>query len=316
MEKMPQGLMNGGGRMFFPGGDRGATHTAILVGLAMILLSVAGWVCYTQLEDRFDDRAQLIQDYQQAIGEEDPPLTFGPGGTGVSASMIRIAKMPDSELEEAITTFHSHEYKGYLALLLVLAVTLLLTGQVTWRMTLSGISRSLSGVLAGLLIVVLLVVPYIVQIIGDSTSDMEDQKISQFSPIAGGINAVTWGKAEGRAAIMSGDGAKRMQGTADSHQWRWVTYASAVSALAAGLLMSNLVSRRKILERVKKLSEGEQAPAPVQLTQEQVQQAIAAVTVPEQPAAPETPPAPPPDFVSPPPPELDDIQEIDDTPRQ
>jgi ABC-type transport system involved in multi-copper enzyme maturation permease subunit len=315
MEKMPQGLLNGGGKMFFPGGDRGALHTALIIALGMLLLTIAGWVCYSELEGRLDDKAQLVQDYQAAAGMEEPAASFGPGGPSISGSMVAVAMMPEAELKEAVTTFHSHEYKGFMALLVVLAVTLLLTGQVTWRLTLSGISRSLAGVLAGLLIVVMLVVPYIGQMLASANTETEDQKIAQFSPIAAGFNAVSWGKSSGRAAIMEGPASTRMGERADSYQWRWISYAAAAAAVAGGLLALNLVSRRKILDRVKKMSESEAVPAPVQLTQEQVQHAIAAVTVPQAEAPMQAPPAAPPDFVQPQPNGLDDIQEIDDTPK-
>ncbi|MEZ5992244.1 MAG: hypothetical protein R3E76_07805 [Planctomycetota bacterium] len=63
-------------------------------------------------------------------------------------------------MRENVKTFYGHEFNGFVALILVLGATVLLTSQITWRLTLSGISRSLSGVLGGLIIVVLLVVPY------------------------------------------------------------------------------------------------------------------------------------------------------------
>jgi ABC-type transport system involved in multi-copper enzyme maturation permease subunit len=318
MEKMPQGLLNAGGKIFFPGGDRGSLHTAMIIVLGMVLLTVAGWVCYNELEGRLDDKARLIEDYQHAVDMEQPAMTPGsgaPSGAAWLTATVAIAMKPEAELREAVTTFHSHQYKGFMALLVVLALTLFLTGQITWRLTLSGISRSLAGVLAGLLIVVMLVVPYIGQMLASANAEAEDQKIAQFSPIAAGINAITWGQTSGRAAIMEGPASTRMDERADSYQWRWVSYAAAAAAVAAGLLALNLVSRRKILDRVKKMSEGEAVPAPVQLTQEQVQHAIAAVTVPQAEAPMQAPPAAPPDFVQPQPNGLDDIQEIDDTPK-
>ncbi len=282
MEKLPAGLMKGGGRLFFPGGDRGALHTAIVTVLGLVLMAGAAWFCYSHLEARTEgDKAALIEDYEQAMGDESGATMLS--GMSLSPSRVAAASMPETELKAAVAAFHGAESRGFLAFLLVMGVTLLLISQVTWRLTLSGISKSLSGVLAGLLVAVLLIVPYIAQAVGGSETDVEEQKVAQFSPIQAGINAVIWGKQNGRAQIHAGDTAARLQARADAHQWRWITYCTAASAVAGGLLVLNLVSRRKILERIRKLSEGGQAPQPVQATQEQLAQAIAAVTAPEPP---------------------------------
>lgn len=282
MEKLPAGLMKGGGRLFFPGGERGALHTAIVTVLGLVLMAGAAWFCYSELEARTEgDKAALVEDYEQAMGDESGSTLLG--GMSLSPSRIAAASMPETELKAAVASFHSAEYRGFMAFLLVMGVTLLLISQVTWRLTLSGISKSLSGVLAGLLVAVLLIVPYIAQAVGGSDADVEEQKVAQFSPIQAGINAVIWGKQNGRAQIHAGDVATRFQARADAHQWRWVTYCAAAGAITIGLLGLNLVSRRKILERIRQLTEGGQQPQPVQTTQEQVAQAIAAVTAPEPP---------------------------------
>lgn len=287
MEKLPAGLMNGGGKLFFPGGDRGALHTAIITVLGMVLMTGAAWFCYSELEARTEgDMAALIEDYEQAMGDQSSSSPLG--GMSLSASRVAAATMPEDELREAVNSFHSAEYRGFMAFMLVLGVTLLLISQVTWRLTLSGISKSLAGVLAGLLVAVLLIVPYIAQWIGNAEADVEEAKVAQFSPIHASINAVLWGKLDGRAVIHTGETATRFQNRADAHQWRWITYCAAAGAITIGLLGLNLASRRKILERIRQLTEGGQTPQPVQATQEQVAQAIAAVT------APEPPPPPPP----------------------
>lgn len=328
MEKMPQGLLNGGGKIFFPGGDRGVVHTALITVVTLIMMVIVGWITFGELESRLDDKAMLAQDYQQ-VHEIDRSNMFAPGGApAITPAMIAMATAPESELRETVTTYYGHEFNGYLALLLVLGVTVMLTAQVTWRLTLSGISRSLSGVLGGLIIAVVLVVPYIAQAIGGSTSEMEDQVVSQFSPIQASMNAVSWGKQSGKAAITAGPSAKNLESRADAFQWRWMTYSTTAGALALALLSANLVSRRKILERIKQLTDGvETVPEPVQATREQVEKAIAAVTAPELAAPP--PPAmpaqvPPPELSQAAPPaeeELPDFNQVvtddpEDPPKQ
>lgn len=281
MEKMPEGMMNAGGKMFFPGSDRGAMHSALVTVVGLILLGFAAWVCYMQLEARIDDKAALVDDYMQVMSL-DTQSAFGGGGPALPA-MAAVSKMSESELRDAVTTFRDHEFLGYIALLVMIGLTLLATAQITWRLTLSGISRTLAGVLGGLLIVVWLVVPYIAQAIANTGAGLERQMVAQFSPIHGSISAVSWGKENGRAAITPGGAAERHAQLADDYQWRWMTYGVTCAAIAGGLLVMNLTSRRKILERVKKLSQGDgdPLPQPVEATQEQIDAAIAAVTVPE-----------------------------------
>lgn len=290
MEKMPAGVMNAGGRMFFPGSDRGTLHSAIVTVLGLVLMALAGWVCYTQLDARIDDKAALVDDYMQVMGIE-TGNAFGMGGPAIPAAST-IHLMPDQELRDAVTTFRDHEYLGFLALLAVIGVTLLAVAQVTWRLTLSGISRTLAGVLGGLLFVVWLAVPFIAQMIGDGEAAIERQVIAQFSPIHGGISAVAWGKQSGRSEIVPGETAARHADIADDFQWRWMTFGVTGCVIAGGLLVLNLSSRRKIQQRVRQLTEGdgEPLPQPVEATPEQIEAAIAAVTVPDMPQAPPTDP--------------------------
>jgi len=299
MEKLPQGLMNGGGKIFFPGGDRGALHTALITVVAMLLMVIVGWVCMGQLESRLDDKAVLMQDYQQINGIDRASL-FGGGRTpSVTPAMMAMATKPESELRDSVKTFYGHEFDGYLALLLVLGVTVLVTSQITWRLTLSGISKSLSGVLGGLIIVVLLIVPFLLGLLGKSVGNMDEEKAFQFSPIWASKNAVEWGKTSGRAAITEGPSVAPLETKADTLKWTWITYTAAASSIGVALLGINLLSRKKILERVKKLTEGDVTPEPVQATQAQVEQAIAAVTAPDA-GAPVAPPPMPPAQVMPP----------------
>ncbi|MEZ5992242.1 MAG: hypothetical protein R3E76_07795 [Planctomycetota bacterium] len=95
--------------------------------------------------------------------------------------------------------------------------------------------------------------------------------------------------------------------------WRWLTYLGTAGA-GMGLLAVNLVSRRKILDRIKQLTDGsEGVPEPVKTTEAQVQQAIAAVTAPDVgvPAAPVVPPgAPAQEPSQPPPQDLPDFDQV------
>lgn len=309
MEKLPQGMLNAGGKIFFPGGDRGAVHTAMIALIGFALMCVVGFVCIGELEGRLDDKATLIQDYQQISGFERSSMFGRSMGASPTPAMLAMAGMPESEMRENVQTFYGHEFSGFIALLLVLGVTVLLTSQITWRLTLSGISRSLSGVLGGLIVVVLLVVPYIAQSLGGTSSDEKEWVVAQFSPIQAGRNAVDWGAESGHAAIAFGPAAGKHEVNADTLQWRWLTYLGTAGALGMGLLAVNLVSRRKILDRIKQLTDGsEGVPEPVKTTEAQVQQAIAAVTAPDA-GVPMPPPAVPTE--SPPPAPQQELPDFD-----
>ncbi|MCA8934656.1 MAG: hypothetical protein KDB68_00485, partial [Planctomycetes bacterium] len=122
----------------------------------------------------------------------------------------------------------------------------------------------------------------------------------------------------GHAAIAFGPAAGKHEDNADTLQWRWLTYLGTAGALGMGLLAVNLVSRRKILDRIKQLTDGsEGVPEPVKTTEAQVQQAIAAVTAPDVgvPAAPVVPSDAPPQA---PPQDLPDFDQVvtDDPPRE
>ena len=318
IEKLNPAINNKFGRMFFPGGDRGVVHTTLITVLGLVLLVGTAWVCFDRLDARLEDKATLTEDYRNVMGMDNLSMfTAGPGGGPTpNSAMAAAAKKSDSELRELVRTFEKHEFNGFIALLVVLGVTLLMSGQITWRLTLSGISKALSSLLTGLIIVVWLIVPFITQMIATSGVEPEDAMVAQFSPIAGGMNAVSWGKQSARAAIAEGTQVKHLESSADAFQWRWVTYAATSAAIAAGLLVLNLASRRKVLERVKQLSEGNATPEPVQATEAQLQQVLAAVTAPEATAAVQQPipPAVPP--TAPPPDDLPDFDQVitDDKP--
>jgi hypothetical protein len=317
MEKMNPAINNKFGRLFFPGGDRGVVHTTLVTVLGLLLLVGTSFVCFNELEARHDDRVTLTEDYRDVM-ELDNASIFSSapgGGPTANSAMLAVSRMPDAQLRDTIATFEKHEFNGFVALLVVLGATLLLTGQITWRLTLSGISKMLAGFLAALIIFVWLIVPFIAQWIADSAVENEDAMVAQFSPISGGMNAITWGKQSARAAVAEGNQSERLQASADAYQWRWVTYSSAAAAVAAGLLLMNLASRRKVLARIKQLSEGNVTPEPVQATQEQLQQVLAAVTAPEAlplPAAPEQPVGPPPEEL----PDFDQVITGDKPPEQ
>jgi ABC-type transport system involved in multi-copper enzyme maturation permease subunit len=303
MAKMPESVMNAGGKIFFPGADRGALHAALVIVLGLSLMAGAAFVCYGKLNARLDDRAALMQDYTQVRALDSSAFALT-GATPFNPTLAAIAALPDSEMREAVETFRNHEYAGYLALLVLLGVTLLTASQATWRLTLSGISKTLAGVLAGLMIVVWLVVPYIAQAISGMEGESENHMISQLSPIQGSINAVNWGKQKGRAAITPGQTeAAALSNRASRLQSRWLTFGLVTAAMGGALLASNLVSRRKVLAQLARLEGGSMeghAPEPATATPEQLQQVLAAVTAPQPPAFDPGPPqyggpgAPPP----------------------
>ena len=284
MEKMNPALNNVAGRLFFPGGDRGVVHTTVITVMGLLLMAGTAWMCFNELDTRLDDKATLVEDYRAVKGLDNSSMFGAPGllGPSPAGASAAISARPEAELRETVRIFEKHEFHGFLALLVVLGVTLLLTAQVTWRLTLSGISKTLSGFLTGLIILVWLVVPFIAQLIADSSAKPQDSMVAQFSPIAGGINAISWGKEAGTAAISEGAATKYLGSSAEDFQWRWMTYAATTAAMAAGLLVLNLASRRKVLARIKQLTDGGGVPEPaVEATEQRLQQVLAVVTAPE-----------------------------------
>jgi ABC-type transport system involved in multi-copper enzyme maturation permease subunit len=284
MEKMPQSL-KAVGNMFFPGSARGVVHSALITLLATILMACAAWFAFGQLEGRLDDVGQLTADYMEISPDRASPqaalATLRAAGTD-HVSMMR------SQVE----TFYSHEMTGFLYLLGALLLTLLVVGQITWKLSLSGLSKTLSGVLAGLLLAVWLAVPYIAQIIGGGSTHIEDQKVSQFSPIHAAILSVQIGKESGRAALVNDARAERHQSAADTMRLRWLTFMGVTTALGAGLLALNLLSHRRVMRLVAQATQAAQArhePMPAADSAAALQHALQAVTTEAPPPPPSTP---------------------------
>ncbi len=98
---------------------------------------------------------------------------------------------------ELVERYSSHEHMGILYLMAAMALSVLVISQITWRISLSGLSKSLAGVLAGLVIASWIVVPLIVA--GNPCRGINDETktIAQFSPVRAGTNGWPWGKSEG-----------------------------------------------------------------------------------------------------------------------
>lgn len=279
IRKKPAALMNLGGRLFYPGGLRGVAHTALVTAVGLSLVAAAAWVGMSRLESRLDgDREQLVRDYMQVADME----TQGPFGGAPPAALTSAGSVTEESMMDAVTYFYHSEFLGYLALLGVLGVTLLVTGQVVWRLALSGISRTLAGVLAGLLIAIWLVVPYIGEFVSGSESEESSQVVAQFSPIHASLSAVTWGKQSGRGGIVDGHQADALNERASNYQVRWMTYLGASVLAGTVLLGTNLLSHRKVMRRVRHLTEegADPIPQPVTTSKQDVTRAIEAVTQP------------------------------------
>lgn len=278
VEKMPQGLIKGGGFMFFPGGSRGTLHSALVLGLAMVLLAIAGWVAIGRLEARLDDMAQLAADYREIVEPSRAPM-------GTAAPAPRIGQTPE-KIRADLVTYYGHEYHGFLLLLATLAIGVLLASQVTWRISLSGLSKILSGVLAGLVLAVWLVVPIIAQNFAGS-DDTSSFTMDQFSPIKAASISIEIGKARGGAAILEGTRAQAHGELADRLSTRWWTFAGTTLALTLGLLLYNIMSHRRVMrlvdQAIQQATERHE-PLPAQVTEAALQQVLQQVTQPLPPA--------------------------------
>ncbi len=289
MDKLPRSLVNGGGRIFFPGSARGAVHSAVLVGLALVLMAGVGWFATSQLEGNLDDVAQAYAYHREIAGSVSTP-TLGPTARAG-------AGMDPAVMVDEVKSVLSQQYRGFLYLLGALAMTVLVVSQVTWRMSLSGLSKALSGVLAGLILALWLVVPFIGQMIGGA-EEPKDHMVGQLSPAHAAISATEIGTYRGRAAISPADRAEALTETADAYQKRWWTFMGVSAFVGIGLVILNIAGHRRVMRLVAQASQSaaarHEAPPP-QTSPEALEHALQAVTTDVQ-----QPPAPPPQQGPPP----------------
>lgn len=260
MGRLPKPLMNAGGMMFMPGGARGAAHTAFLVVLAFALMLGCSAVCYRALAAKLDDPAVATQRALELVSDASPNVgTAAPAGPGMVApptphrTTVDIKKVLGVTSErEIVERYMANEQRGYLYLVLVLAVTVLAISQIAWRISLSGLSKSVTGVLAGLIIGAWVVVPMIVEGVMSRNVRDEERTVAQFSPVWAGINAWYAGKSQALGSISpkgSGDFLRHEQ-RADGFSMRLWTYLVTSGVIAGGLLAFNVVSHRRILGMV------------------------------------------------------------------
>ncbi len=290
MEKMPHSFMRAGGSLLFPGSMRGALYTTVVTLLGFGLLMLAASFCFHALQTRMEDKTQLMADYVAATGVK-PASSFGPLAGLLGAAPVS-SGVPEAQMRDGLTTFYGWELKGFALCVLALLVTILATAQITWRLSLSGLSRTISSVLAGLIVAVWLAVPYIAQNLMPGEYEMDSAKVAQFSPIHGALTGASWGTAHGRADLTPGSVGSRHMENAENLGWRWTTFMGFSLLLTGGLALTNTLTYRKVMRTFASMSAQQQQPIPVQITQAQIDQVMAAVTQPL-PAAPVQPPAPP-----------------------
>lgn len=258
IEKLPAPLMNAGGVMFMPGSARGAAHTAFLVVLASAMMLGVGMVCYGELRSKLDDPVVASKRATELVSAASPTVfsaTIAAPGVAAPASRgaIDIKKLLGASSDrEIVERFLGHEQMGYLYLLAVLGLTVVAVSQITWRISLSGLSKSISGVLAGLIIGAWVVVPMIVEGVMSRNVRDEERTVAQFSPVWAGVNAWAAGKAAAMKSVSpqgSGDYLRHEQ-RADGFSTRLWTYLIATGVIAGGLLAFNVVSHRKIVGMV------------------------------------------------------------------
>ncbi len=261
IDKLPKSLMNAGGLMFMPGGARGTLHTTFLVVLASSLMLLVGAVCYGELKSKLDDplvaaqrASELVTAASPNIGSTAPvPATPFPAPAPVTRAPTNMRLLLGAASDrEIVERYLGHEQLGYLYLILVLAATVLAVSQITWRISLSGLSKSLAGVLAGLIIGAWVVVPMIVEGIMSRNVRDEQRTVAQFSPVWAGMNAWNAGKAAAQKSISpagSGDYLRHEQ-RAGGFDMRLLTYLITTGVIGGGLLTFNIVSHRKIMKMV------------------------------------------------------------------
>ncbi len=313
IDKLPKSLMNAGGIMFMPGGARGTVHTTFLVVLAGVLMLLVGTVCYGELKSKLDDPLVAAQRATELYlsansGSISPtPAAASPVSVptpGPATANLRMLLGAASE-REIVERYLGHEQMGYLYLILVLSATVLAVSQITWRISLAGLSKSLSGVLAGLIIGAWVVVPMIVEGIMSRNVRDEQRTVAQFSPVWAGMNAWNAGKSAGQKSITpagSGDYMRHEQRSSGFETRLW-TYLITTAVIGGGLLAFNIVSHRKIMNAVAHAtaqaaqnpyaySQQAAAPAPAQIAPVPAEQpaALPPVSTAPAPVSPETPP--------------------------
>lgn len=293
MEKAPQSVLRAGGGLFYPGSMRGVLHFTLIATLGFGLMLLAANFCFSALTDRMTDRAQLSADYAAAAGIESPLAAFGP-----LASMMMPALAPSTmtepQMRNALGVFYGYEFTGFAMFALVLLVTLLVCAQITWRVSLSGLSRGISSVLGGLIIVVWVAVPYIAESLTTNDFETESAKVAQFSPIQASRAGIEWGTQRGRADINAGAPGSRHRERADDIMVRWLTFLATAGLLGGGLLVSNLLTHKRVMRVFSQASAQSLQPNPVQVSQQQIETAIRTLSQVHPDAAPSPLPAPEP----------------------
>jgi len=283
MERMPKGLMNAGGALWFPGGARGTAHTAIIIVVGLLGMAAMGWLATNKLEARLEDPIVLFTEYNRLVGSS---------ATATTTDFAAMATIPDpAKLRADIASLYDAEYHGYLMMLFVLGLTLLAVGQLAWRMSLSGLTRGVCAALAVTVLAVWIVLPYIGEWAGKGNPNPAESKIAHFSPVhAVLISARVQGEAKRAELVQSEQMRASHESRASGMQRRWWMYTGATAALALLLLATNLVSHRRVQAKFAMAQDESVVPLGTpQASAEQVQQAIEAL---QQPTA--QPPVPPP----------------------
>jgi len=279
MDKMSPSLLRGGGALFFPGSLRGVLHFSLIAVVGFGLLLLAATFCFSALTDRAADRGQLALDYASAVGMESPLASLGPLAAMMAPAMAP-AGMSEPQMREAVGVFYGYEYKGFALLCLALLATLLVCAQITWRVSLSGLSRGISSVLGGLLIVVWVAVPFIAEGLTAGDYEVSTAKIAQFSPVHAARAGVAWGADRGRADIKPGPDGSRHRERAESLMTRYLTFLAAAGLIGGGLLVSNVLTHKRVMKVFKQASAQSLQPNPVQVSQHQIETAIRNLTQP------------------------------------
>lgn len=257
MEKVPQGFLSMGGSIFFPGSARGVAHLGLLAVIVSVLMLLATTVCFGALKDRLNDREHLMQDYATEV----QGVSVGFLG-GVTMPSGPTAALPKSEqaARDQIAAVYDGRFNGYVLFLATMIITILVIGQITWRMGLTGLSKNISSLLTGVIVLVWLLAPLIGQAVTGGSSGSDRALISQFSPIQAFIVSAEHAHVSGQAAIAVGTQATDLDATSRRLFTRWLTYAVTTGVLGLGLALWNIMAYRKILAKFKSMSQQPQTP--------------------------------------------------------
>ncbi|MCC6575522.1 MAG: ABC transporter permease [Planctomycetes bacterium] len=252
IERIPAFFRALGGRLFFPGSAAGTGHVSILAAGWLALLVPVSAICFGKLNDALRDPGFLAE-RQRELG--------GAGHLTMLRATGAAIKTP-ADLVPILHKLNEYEHFGYLCLLAVLLVTILCLAQISWRISLSGLSRTIGSLLSAIILITWLAAPWIADQYISRGAPEENRVVQQFSPVAAAMNAFNLGQARGYAAVGSAGNAYEKR--ADSLQAHWWMYVGVTGFVTLILLGANIYSQIRLQSLLKRALAGGTQPQPAQ----------------------------------------------------